>query len=179
MAKVDTTTIALHLTKLHMSKIQQDAAALWAMNTLFGRMAIVLQHSALLPPDRWLLPLHKDWCLILADIMTVSSSANPQVSVVPPSLARAIMACFGWQLGDGWNGWKTVISTEIGSHVSAMIRTGFSHALGGAHIPLSPPSTGRQEADYIRDASYGPLISGIPGLTQYARPPLIRLRPRT
>jgi hypothetical protein len=176
VTKADTTTIALHLTKLHISKIQQDAAALWAMNTLFGRMAIVLQHSALLPPDRWLLPLRNDWCLILAEIMTVSSSAYPQVSVVPPSLARAIMACFGCQLGDEWNGWKTVISTEVGSHVSAMIRAGFSHAFGGAHIPLAPSSTDLQEADYIRNASYDLALSGIRQASQTVRPPLIRLQ---
>jgi hypothetical protein len=117
-AKADMIMIALHLTKVHLAKIEQDPAAISAMNELFDTLTDLLQRLRAGNLSRFL--LRQDWCTILAEMMTMSSSARPEESVVPPGLASAVAQCLGVPPDDEWHTWA-VLSITNGSRLSTVI----------------------------------------------------------
>jgi hypothetical protein len=154
-AKADITMIAFHLTRLHLTTIEQNASALLAVKDVFETMTVLLQRSAALPNDQRILPLRQDWCTILAEMMIVSGSASPQESVVPPGLACAVMACLGLPLDEEWHSW-VVLSTSDGSRLSTMVLTGLTQVFGGA----SNPSTAANSRTHLQPTA--PFIGGNP-----------------
>jgi hypothetical protein len=154
-AKADIAMIALHLTRLHLTAIEQDESALLAVKDVFNTMTVLLQRSAALPNDQRILPLRQDWCTILAEMMIVSGSARPQESVVPPGLACAVMACFGLPLDEEWRSW-VVLSTSDGSRLSTMVLTGLTQVFGGA----SKPSTAANSRTHLQPPA--PVTGGNP-----------------
>jgi hypothetical protein len=142
-AKADIVMIALHVTRSNLPTIEQPhAPGLSAVKDLLDTMTDLLQRSAELSNDRRILPLRQDWCTILAEMMTVSSSARPQDSVVPPGLASAVLQCLGRPPDDEWHTW-VVLSISDGSRLSAMVIDRLAHVFGGA----GDPSTAAAAAD--------------------------------
>jgi hypothetical protein len=141
-AKADIVIIALHLTRLHLTTIEQHASALSAMKHMLDTMTVLLDRSVELPNSQRILPLRRDWCTILAEMMTVYSSARPQESVVPPGLASAVVQCLGLPPDDKWRTW-VVLSTSDGSDLSTMVIDRLAHGFGGA----GNPSTAAAAAD--------------------------------
>jgi hypothetical protein len=137
-AKADITMIALHLTRLHLPTIEQDASALSAVKGLLDTMTVLLQRSAALPNDQRILPLRQDWCTVLAEMMIVSGSARSQdsQSVVPPGLACAVMTCLGLPPDNEWPNW-VVLSTSDGPRFSTMVITRLAQVFGGSDNPLT------------------------------------------
>jgi hypothetical protein len=137
-AKADIAMVALHLTRLHLTAIEQDESAFLAVKDVFASMTVLLQRSAELPIDhREYLPLRQDWCTVLAEMMPVPSSARPQESVVPPDLAFVVVKRLGLELSQEDESWHTrgVLSPSDGSRLSTVVITRLAQRFGGAGNP--------------------------------------------